>query len=83
VLVLFGQVAQQRRHILRRPDVAQRQRQELVLRPAAVQHRGLVDGQETQRLGIEDPHRQRVALKQQRGVEPMLAPGCLFLACDH
>ena len=62
--VAAGDAAQQRRDVLGRPDVLDRHRQELLARPAVLADRRVVDGQEAQRVGLVDPHRQRAGLEQ-------------------
>ena len=60
-----AEVGEQRFDVLSWPDVLDRHAQELLARVAVVPDRGLVDGQEAQRLGVVDPHRERARLEQQ------------------
>ena len=69
-------VAHERLHardVLRRPDLADAHREELLARPPIVLHRRVVHGEEAQRLGVEHPHRDRRALEQQLIAQPALA----------
>ena len=60
----LGDVRLQGRHILGRANVAQRHRQELFTRVAVRRDRGIVDRQVAQRLHVEDPHRNGVAVEE-------------------
>ena len=48
---------------LGRPDVAQGHAQELFARPAVLPHRAVADGEEAQRVFVDQRHRQRVVLE--------------------
>lgn len=58
------QVFQQARHILLRADVGNAHGEEFLARVAVLVHSGVVDGKETIRLQVIDPHGQRIVLKQ-------------------
>ena len=61
---VLGQAPEQRLHVLARADLRDRHREELVAGVAVVADRGVVDGEEAQRVGVVDPHRQRARLEQ-------------------
>ena len=68
------------RRILGRADVLDGHAQELFLRIAVVAHRGLVDGEERQRLDVVQPHRQRAVLEEEAVVHlGSLEAGVLLL----
>jgi hypothetical protein len=59
------QLAFERLHVVARADVPDRHAQELRARVAVARDRRVVDGEERERLGVEHPHRLRVAIEEQ------------------
>ena len=68
---LAAQEAGERVAILGRPDVERRHGEELLERVLVETQRRVVDREEAQRLGVDDPHRQRAALEQ-HAVAPLV-----------
>ncbi len=75
------EIGRQRRYVLTRANVSDRQAKELCLRVAVLANRGIVDGNKRERFQVIDPHRMRVALKEHfvlllRVSESPLQPHC-------